>query len=279
METINDNNYELWLVRYADGGLTAVEHEAVEQWLEQHPDAAEELALYNEAPRLERDESIRYVAVSRQHTRPLWGNGWRWAAAAAVALILLTPAAIHLFSGMDEPVQVARVVPTVPTEAPQEVRTAPAAPTPAPATSPAVRRPGGAPVEDQLPLEAIENYIPSRPMATEPVLLADAMTEEDSMAVETEEPMVYVTNLFVEDTTSELEQRLLTLNDAIKERLQGSYLGRRLARRLPEDEELLARVDSVRERTPRGIRIVTDLVVKLIEVNSKENNQQNSITL
>ena len=48
MTTIDNNNYELWLLRYAEGDLTATEREAVEAWLADHPEAAEELALYGE---------------------------------------------------------------------------------------------------------------------------------------------------------------------------------------------------------------------------------------
>ena len=61
---IDNNNYELWLLRYAEGELTAVERETVEAWLADHPEAAEELALYSEAPRLERDENVRYTRLS-----------------------------------------------------------------------------------------------------------------------------------------------------------------------------------------------------------------------
>ena len=92
MTTIDNNNYELWLLRYAEGELTAAEREAVEAWLADHPEAAEELALYSEAPRLERDESVRYAAVPQQHPRLLWPAALRWSAAAAVVLALMVPA-------------------------------------------------------------------------------------------------------------------------------------------------------------------------------------------
>lgn len=89
---IDDNNYELWLLRYAEGELSVAEREAVEAWLARHPEAAEELALYGEAPKLERDESVRYAAVPQQHPRPLWPAALRWSAAAAVVLALMVPA-------------------------------------------------------------------------------------------------------------------------------------------------------------------------------------------
>lgn len=92
MTTIDNNNYELWLLRYAEGELTAAEREAVEAWLADHPEAAGELALYSEAPRLERDESIRYAAVPQRRTEPLWPAFLRFGAAAAVLAALMIPA-------------------------------------------------------------------------------------------------------------------------------------------------------------------------------------------
>ena len=85
---IDNNNYELWLLRYAEGNLAAEERAAVEAWLADHPAAAEELALYNEAPRLERNESIRYKAP----VRPFRPAIMRWSAAAAVVVALMMPA-------------------------------------------------------------------------------------------------------------------------------------------------------------------------------------------
>lgn len=282
METIDDSNYELWLVRYADGELTDAGRRAVEAWLREHPAAAEELALYRESPRLERDESVRYVAATSPRTRPLWGKGWRWVAAAAGVLLLATPLTLQLVRGGDaEPQQVASVPVVQPISATDTVRTAPQ--DALPEAEPASFKPAGAPVETQAPMEVYENFIPSRPLAADPLLLAEAAPDATPMPVDT---VVEVQPAFAEavialeeDTLDYLEQRLLALADGTREGLQGTYLGRRLARRLPENQELLAQVDEARERTPRGIRMVTDLVVKLIEVNSKENNQQNIITL
>ena len=94
MITIDDSNYELWLLRYAEQELTTEEREAVEAWLTEHPEAAEELALYNDAPRMQRDESIVYTAPVLQvspftsHLSPFL----RWSAAAAVVAALMVPA-------------------------------------------------------------------------------------------------------------------------------------------------------------------------------------------
>ena len=91
---IDNTNYELWLLRYAEGDLGADERAAVEAWLAGHPEAAAELALYREAPRLERDQSVRYVATPLQPAapRPLWPLLARWSAAAAVIAALMLPA-------------------------------------------------------------------------------------------------------------------------------------------------------------------------------------------
>ncbi len=89
MNQISADNYELWLLRYAEGDLAPEERRAVEEWLASYPEAAEELALYQEAPRLERDERVRYAA---QPSQPLWPVVARWSAAAAVIVALMLPA-------------------------------------------------------------------------------------------------------------------------------------------------------------------------------------------
>ena len=88
---INNDNYELWLLRYAEQELTAEERQAVEAWLDSHPEAAEELALYGEAPRLAKDENVKATAIPL-HSAPLWPAALRWAAAATVATVLMVPA-------------------------------------------------------------------------------------------------------------------------------------------------------------------------------------------
>lgn len=324
MEPINDSNYELWLLRYADDGLTADERKRVEQWLDAHPEAAEELALYREAPRLERDESVHYTAATQPNTRPLWGKSWRWTAAAAVTLLLLTPLALRLLGGSGaEPVQVAQATPPAETRrAVSAISTTQHDAIIADAAhrvstdsqlSPSVGTRRAAAAADSTVFPVADELLVNETLAdvpTDTLLMADAvpavgpkpdvsaadsaviLIDNETIAeatrhVPTDVPadgsMDQVTTvepiIIEEDTLDYLEQRLLALADGTREGLQGSYLGRRLARRLPENQELLAQMDEARERTPRGIRMVTDLVVKLIEVNSKENNQQNSITL
>ena len=352
MERINDSNYELWLVRYADGELTAAERKGVESWLEAHPEAAEELAIYREAPRLERDEYIRYTTAVQPHTRSIWSKGWTWTAAAAVVLLLLSPLALRLFSGPAEPMQVAQATPPVETRrAASAIPTtqhddiiADAQPTPSVETrraasailttqhddivetrraasaipttpnneiiADAARRvstnsPNDDIIADAQPTPSVEtrraaSAIPTtlnneiiadaaRRVSTnspDDDIIADAARRvstdapiADSNILADAQPATAESVITEEDTLDYLEQRLLALADGTREGLQSTYLGRRLSRRLPENDELLTRVDEARERTPRGIRVVTDLVVKLIEVNSKEKNQQNSITL
>lgn len=93
MATIDKNNYELWLLRYAEGELSDIESSEVKAWLAVHPEAAEELALYNEAPRLEADTSVTYAAAPTQPTsHPLWPVVLRWSAAAAILVALMLPA-------------------------------------------------------------------------------------------------------------------------------------------------------------------------------------------
>ena len=94
MTTINDSNYELWLVRYADQELTADEAAAVQAYLATHPEAAEELSLFGATPRLEADTTIHAECREqlRHKTIPLLAKpALRWTAAAAVlAAILVT---------------------------------------------------------------------------------------------------------------------------------------------------------------------------------------------
>ena len=104
---INDDNYELWLLRYAEQELTDAERREVEQWLAVHPEAAEELALYNEAPRLEKDERVRYAAVPLQRSVSLWPAVAQWAAAAAVVAALMVPAMRSALVPEAAPIQVA----------------------------------------------------------------------------------------------------------------------------------------------------------------------------
>lgn len=274
METINDNNYELWLMRYVDGDLTADEREAVEQWLEGNPDAAEELKLYGEAPRLERDESVHYAATVPGRVQPLWPTVLRWSAAAVVVAALAVPA-VRLLTPQEQPVVVAQAEPeTLPAATDDSLA--------APVETPAVERRSMVatrPQQEAEPLlaEAVEEVVPEEPEPevfvpeVEPLLAEEVVTETEEStlaapAVE-EQQLVYVDNLFTVDSGNVIEQRLVAANETIKERLQGTYLGRRLARRMPTGEELLDYTDGLRERTPEGVRMMADMVLAYNESN------------
>lgn len=105
---INNDNYELWLLRYAEQELTAEERTEVERWLAAHPEAAEELALYGEAPRLTKDESVKAPALP-QHSISLWPVAMRWTAAAAVVAVLMMPAMRKVVAPTVEPTLVANL--------------------------------------------------------------------------------------------------------------------------------------------------------------------------
>ena len=128
MMNINSDNYELWLLRYAEQELSEAECREVEQWLAVHPEAAEELALYNEAPRLEKDERVRYAAVPQHHTQPLWDALLHWAAAAAVVAALMVPAMRSALVPEAAPIQVAEA-PITPSKPSLASPTSPTSPT------------------------------------------------------------------------------------------------------------------------------------------------------
>lgn len=281
METINErelplnnNNYELWLVRYADGDLSAAERKAVEQWLEQHPEAAEELKLYGEAPRLEREETVHY----EPHTvrvLPFRSSVLRWSAAAAVVALLAVPA-VRLFTSQEQsPIEVAQADPEVmpaltddslpvTVEAPAVERKSTMVVSPQQESEPLLAEA----VEESVPAEIDpEVYVPEE----EPLLAEETTTEvqETDMAapvVEEQQP-IYVDNLFSVDSGNFVEQRLLAVNESIKELLQDTYLGRRLARRMPTSDELLDYTDNLRERTPPSVRMMADMVLAYNESN------------
>ena len=275
MESINNDNYELWLVRYADGDLTAAERADVEQWLVGHPEAAEELKLYGEAPRLEREESVHYAAAVPGRVQPLWPAVLRWSAAAAVVALLAVPAVRWLTPQEQSPIEVAQAEP-------EEMPVVMDDSLPVPVEESAIERKSTVVVSPQqesepLLVEAVEESVPAEiepelfVPEVAPLLAEEALVEvkEASMTepVVEEQQLIYVDNLFEVDSGSIVEQRLLAVNETIKERLQDTYLGRRLARRMPTSDELLDYTDNLRERTPQGIRMMADMVLAYNESN------------
>lgn len=90
---INTDNYELYFFQYQEGMLDESARREVEAFMAQHPELAEEMALYAEAPVLTAEEAaFPFKESLRRKKGPvLW---WRYAAAAVVvgigATVMLT---------------------------------------------------------------------------------------------------------------------------------------------------------------------------------------------
>lgn len=82
---INTDNYELYFFQYQEGMLDESARREVEAFVAQHPELAEEMALYAEAPVLTAEEAAFPFKESlhRKEAPVLW---WRYAAAAAVVV-------------------------------------------------------------------------------------------------------------------------------------------------------------------------------------------------
>lgn len=83
---ITMENYEGWLMRYADGALTREEREAVEAFLEQHPELREEMEEVAEVKVTPVVATLpgKERLLKKEHE----GFAW-WRVAAAVALMVL----------------------------------------------------------------------------------------------------------------------------------------------------------------------------------------------
>lgn len=221
MTTIDSNNYEVWLLRYAEDELDAAERKSVEAWLASHPDATDELTLYLEAPRLERDDSVSFAA-SLPHSRPLWPVVLRWSAAAAVLAAVLLPLTVRRPSHNAVPEAVVALAPELPSPV------APASEPVAVATPPAVRH--------RTPAPKAEPIAPTSDTAVSPSadLLASAPAPSDTLPPVAASPSpapVYVDDLIVvEDDCPPAENSLAAVyieqtNDGINvSRLIGSFL-------------------------------------------------------
>lgn len=82
---INTDNYELYFFQYQEGMLDESARREVEAFVALHPELAEEMALYAEAPVLTAEEAAFPFKESlhRKEAPVLW---WRYAAAAAVVV-------------------------------------------------------------------------------------------------------------------------------------------------------------------------------------------------
>ena len=248
MTTIDNNNYELWLLRYAEGELTAAEREAVETWLASHPEAAEELALYSEAPRLERDESVRYAAAPQPHTQSLWPVLLRWSVAAAVVVVLMMPA---LRMGTMEP---KGSIESVETPLVAEARPLPAEAQPAPKNIKAIKKASAPSVASISSASSNSSASSTRDtlaqeepvFSVEIVEISTLIVFEDSSAkaapVETESLIVY-------DRSADWGDMLLVANDAYRDGLSNRPLGRLVSRALPDSRQLAENfVEPMREK-------------------------------
>lgn len=87
--TITTDNYEYYFYQYAEGRLTEAERNEVEAFLQQHPDLADELSLYDPGLKLEPATVVFPDKESLLRHKPVFMPIWRWAAVACVAALLL----------------------------------------------------------------------------------------------------------------------------------------------------------------------------------------------
>ena len=87
--TITTDNYEYYFYQYAEGRLTEAERIEVEAFLQQHPDLADELSLYDPGLKLEPATVAFPDKESLLRHKPVLMPIWRWAAVACVAALLL----------------------------------------------------------------------------------------------------------------------------------------------------------------------------------------------
>ena len=238
MTTIDNNNYELWLLRYAEGDLSAEEHEAVEVWLAGHPEAAEELALYDEAPRLGADVSVRYEFPLPQHTQPLRPAALRWSAAAAVVAALMVPALrMGTMDTLETPAPL--LAEAVDTKHPNVSKDS------------KVLKDSMDLKDSKIPknLNFFENKI-KKPQEESIAALTDSLEPEIEQTIievntlivyETEqvkEDTFYTTGLIAYDRSADWGDVLLAANDAYRESLNERPLGRMVSRVLPDSRQL-----------------------------------------
>lgn len=242
MTTIDNNNYELWLLRYAEGDLTASEREVVEAWLAEHPEAAEELALYNEAPRLEADESIQLLmpAGCRRSNYysapvlPLWPAVLRWSAAAAVVVALMVPALrMGTMDTLESPAPLfAEAVGTKHLSASKALEDSGAIKGPK-----AFKHLEAVKEKKNIEEEYVEETITALPDSFEPTIIE----VNTLIAFETEwvkEDTLYTTALIAYDRSADWGDVLLAANDAYRESLNERPLGRMVSRALPDNRQL-----------------------------------------
>lgn len=248
MTTIDNNNYEQWLLRYAEGELTDDERKTVDAWLAEHPEAAEELALYAEAPRLERDESVKY-AGALHHSTPLWPSVLRWSVAAAVVAALtvsvlrinttdtpVSPAPLMAEANDIELYDTTETEVTVSPEIKQSV-----APKRHKEAEPAVEYFAAVPAVNAAPTVDSIKLTPVEIIETT-TLIAFENSPEEPQSIPIESLIAY-------DRSADWGDLLLAANDAYRESLEERPLGRMINRVLPDNRQLEENiVEPLRER-------------------------------
>ena len=86
---VTTDNYEYFFYQYAEGRLTEAERIEVEAFMQQHPDLAEEMSLYDPGLKAEASAEVFPDKESLMRHEPVAIHYWRWAAAACVAGLLL----------------------------------------------------------------------------------------------------------------------------------------------------------------------------------------------
>lgn len=179
---INAENYEHRFFLYAEGLLPEEERIEVEAYMAAHPELAEELALYAEAPRLEADKEGYDDKYGLKHKS---FGGWRYAAAAVLAAVAIG-LPLLLSRHQEEPAPLAASLPQ-PTAVEMHPSQMPAAPyiQDAPRHEECVHE-SAVPALSPAPAEAaeadIEVLAEEPPMEALP-LVAEALDEEDDTLV------------------------------------------------------------------------------------------------
>ena len=197
---ITTDNYEEYFYRYCEGEMTADERTAVEAFIVQHPDLAEELSLYDPTLKLE-ESPMPYPdkeGLMRHEAKvvPLW----RWAAACVAAVLLggvwlLWPDGGQVKQGTivaelrHDSLESGPMEPMLqqPKAMPSQVVV--------PATKPTLQEKPTAPIIDE-PIEQLSQY--ESPTTDEPLLLADAELvpvpqQEDTTVIEYIDIIVFPT--------------------------------------------------------------------------------------
>lgn len=248
-----DDNYELWLLRYAEGELSEREREMVEAWLAGHPEAAEELALYASAPRLERNESVGFVATLPPHTeqsappavRPLWPMVARWSAAAAVVAALMLPA---LRMGSMAPSDAPLLAKDLGIERMDEMETVPVIPVETIQSIKPVKsiRPAESTVSVN-PVETIQStpdifFAEDHPAGEEVPEQREAIPVGTLISVEEESTYAdatrYTSNLIAIDNSADWGDLLLVTKTVLREELASSKLGALAMRSMTDNGQL-----------------------------------------